>query len=70
MPVLDCGGLFKAYELNKVKALDEEIENMDALTLNYWLSKFVMEGDIHREQCMELYQALSVIFKKSKAQQP
>ena len=37
VPVLDCGGLFKDYDLHK------DIAGMDVLSLNYWLSKFVME---------------------------
>ena len=36
VPVLDCGGLFKDYDLHKVTGID-------ALSLNYWLSKFLME---------------------------
>ena len=44
MPVLDCGGLFKDYQWNEVSPLDaKNIEDMNASTLNYWLSKFVME---------------------------
>ena len=39
VPVLDCGGVFKDYEPHKVCALSA----MDVLSLNYWLSKFVME---------------------------
>ena len=35
--------LFKDYELHKVNPVDCEIEDMDAITLNYWLTKFVME---------------------------
>ena len=42
VPVLDCGGLFKDYDLHKVTALSA-MSGMDALSLNYWLSKFVME---------------------------
>ena len=42
-PVLDCGGLFKDYDLHKVTAVSVDIAGMDALSLNYWLSKFVME---------------------------
>ena len=42
-PVLDPGGLFKGYDLHKVAQLSTSIEEMDAVTLNYWLSKFVME---------------------------
>ena len=43
VPVLDCGGLFKDYDLHKVTPLSAYIAGMDALSLNYWLSKFVME---------------------------
>ena len=43
VPVLDCGGLFKDCNLHKVIALSADIAGMDALSLNYWLSKFVME---------------------------
>ena len=41
--VLDCGGVFKDHELHKVCALSADIAAMDVLSLNYWLSKFVME---------------------------
>ena len=43
VPVLDFGGLFKDYDLHKGTALSADIAGMDALSLNYWLSKFVME---------------------------
>ena len=43
VPVLDCGGLFKDYDLHKVTAVSADFAGMDALSLNYWLSKFVME---------------------------
>ena len=43
VPVLDPGGLFKDYDLHKVATVSTGIEEMDALSLNYWLSKFVME---------------------------
>ena len=42
VPELDCGGLFKDYDLHKVTVLSADIAGMDALSLNYWLSKFVM----------------------------
>ena len=42
-PVLDPGGLFKGYDLHKGAQLSTSIEKMDAVTLNYWLSRFVME---------------------------
>ena len=31
------------YDLHKITALSADIAGMDALSLNYWLSKFVME---------------------------
>ena len=43
VPVLDRGGLFKDYDLHKVTALSADISGMDVLSLNYWLSKFVVE---------------------------
>ena len=42
VPILDPGGLFKDYELHKVNPVSCEIEDMDAISLNYWLTKFVM----------------------------
>ena len=43
VPVLDCGGVFKDYEQHKVCTLRADIAAMDVLSLNYLLSKFVME---------------------------
>ena len=43
VPILDPGGLFKDYELYKVTPVSCEIEDKDAISLNYWLTKFVME---------------------------
>ena len=43
VPVIDPGGLFKDYDLQKVATVSTGIEEMDTLSLNYWLSKFVME---------------------------
>ena len=42
-PVLNPGGLFKEYDLDKDAQLSTSIEEMVAVTVNYWLSKFVME---------------------------
>ena len=41
--VLDKGGLFNGYDLHKVPQLSTSVKEVDAVTLNYWLSKFVME---------------------------
>ena len=43
VPLLYSHGLFKDYELHKVNPVSCEIEDMDAISLNYWLTKFVME---------------------------
>ena len=42
-PIVEVGGVFKEYALDKVQLLTRPITEMDALTLNYWLSKFVQE---------------------------
>ena len=42
-PIVVVGGVFKEYELDKFQPLTRSITEMDALTLNYWLSKFVQE---------------------------
>ena len=34
VPVLDCGGLLKDYDLHKVTTLSAEFAGMDALSLN------------------------------------
>ncbi|XP_068712925.1 uncharacterized protein [Montipora foliosa] len=41
--VLHPGDLFKDYDLHRVATVSTGIEKMDALSLNYWLSKFRME---------------------------
>ena len=44
VPVIDSGGVFQDWaNLHKVDTVTSEITSMDADTLNYWLSKFVME---------------------------
>ena len=43
-PIVEVGGaVFKEYELYKVQPLTRPITEMDPLSLNYWLSKFVQE---------------------------
>ena len=42
-PILEVAGVFKEYELWKVQPLTVPVTDMDALTLNYWFSKFVQE---------------------------
>jgi len=43
VPAIDFGGLIKDYDLHKVTALRADIAGMNALSLSYWLSKFVIE---------------------------
>ena len=38
--LLDPGGFFKDYDLHKVATVSTGIEEMDVLSLNYWLSKY------------------------------
>ena len=42
-PIIEVGEVFKEYELDKVQPLTRPITEMDALTLNYLLSKLVQE---------------------------
>ena len=37
VPILDPSGLYKDYELHKVTPVSLEIEDMDTISLNYWL---------------------------------
>ena len=43
VPVLDSRGMFKDYDLHYLGVLSTQIEEMDAMSLNYWLSNFVMD---------------------------
>ena len=58
VPILDPGGLFKDYELRKVNPVSCEIEDMDAVYLNYWLTKFVIgsrerfRGKVSTQNCV------------------
>ena len=35
--------MFKEYDLHLVQSLEEKLEDLDSLSLNYWLTKFVQE---------------------------
>ena len=43
MPSLEQGGLFKNCDLSKVQPLNVPLLEMDAGSLNYWITKFVQE---------------------------
>ena len=40
---LEPGGLFKHYDLHKAQSLEVLLIQMDALSLKYWLTKFIQE---------------------------
>ena len=37
------GSVFKDYDVHRVWSLEEKLEDLDSLSLNYWLTKFVQE---------------------------
>ena len=41
--LLDPGSVFKDYYLHHVQSLEEKLEDLASLSLNYWLTKFVQE---------------------------
>ena len=41
--ILDPASMFKEYDLHRVQSLEEKLEDLDSLSLNYWLTKFVQE---------------------------
>ena len=43
VPNVEVSGLFKDYDFHLVQSLDKSLIEMNALSLNYWLSKFVQE---------------------------
>ena len=38
---LEPGGLFKDYDIHKVESLEVSPVEMDAVSFNYWLTKFI-----------------------------
>ena len=34
---LDAGSVFKDYDVHRVQSLEEKLEDLDSLSLNYWL---------------------------------
>ena len=41
--ILDAGSVFKDYDVHRVQSLEEKLEDLDSLSLDYWLTKFVQE---------------------------
>ena len=50
VPVLDCSGLFKDYDLLKVTALSADIAGMDALSLNYWFENCTIHVTVSKKE--------------------
>ena len=41
--ILDAGSVVKDYDVHRVQSLEEKLEDLDSLSLNYWLTKCVQE---------------------------
>ena len=41
--ILDPASVFKDYYLHRVRSLEEKLEDLASLSLNYWPTKFVQE---------------------------
>ena len=41
--ILDAGSVFKDYYVHRVQSLEKKLEDLDSLSLDYWLTKFVQE---------------------------
>ena len=42
-PLLEPGNVLKDYDVHCVQTLEERLEDLDSLSLNFWLTKFVQE---------------------------
>ena len=60
-PDLEVGSVFKDYDFHLVCSVEDNLEDMDALSFNYWLAKFIQEvankkvAAILHECCMVSY---------------
>ena len=41
VPIVEVVGLFKSYNFHEVESLETPLVEMGALSVNYWLTKFV-----------------------------
>ena len=44
-PDLEVGSAFKDYDFHLVCCVEDNLKYMDALSFNYWLAKFIQEGE-------------------------
>ena len=42
-PLVDSGSVFKDYDIHRLQSPQEKLEDLDSLSLNYWLPKFVQK---------------------------
>ena len=42
-PSLEPESVFKDYDVLRVQSLEERLEDLDSLSLNFWITKFVQE---------------------------
>ena len=63
--ILDPGSVFKDYYLHRVRSLQEKLEDLASLSLNYWLAKFVQEIAIKNE-IVNSARGMFTEFKKNK----
>jgi len=42
-PLIDLVNMFKDYDLHRMQSFEERLEDLDSLSLNHWLTKFVQE---------------------------
>jgi len=43
-PDLEAGSIFKDYDFHLVCSVQDNLEDMDALSFNCWLAKFIQEA--------------------------
>lgn len=41
--LIDPVNMFKDYDLQRMQSFEERLEDLDSLSLNHWLTKFVQE---------------------------
>lgn len=59
-PGLEVASIFKDYDFHHVCSIGDNLKYMDALSLNYWLAKFIQKvankkGGRYRPRCMVWY---------------
>ena len=63
--ILDPGSVFKDYYLHRMRSLEETLEDLASLSLNYWLTKFVQEI-ANKNEIVNNARKMFTEFKKTK----